>query len=100
MKRDGGLTLLSNADRESASELFDKLAKYGLFVIGGGELESWLKSLGAAGHGPAWLINVFERMGEDPDVPSYVRPGEGDVWSFLARIKTWFANPSRRGIPA
>jgi hypothetical protein len=58
-----------------------------LFIIPGGELEPWLKNLGCTGHGPTWLINVFEKMGEDPAKADYVRPQDGDVWRFLSEIK-------------
>jgi ABC-type branched-subunit amino acid transport system ATPase component len=99
MKRDGGVEILSESDKEAANNLFDKLAEYGVFVVRKGELESWLPNLGANGHGPAWLIDVFEKMGEDPESPSYLRPSNEDVWSFIGEIKKWFANPIRKGIP-
>lgn len=99
MKRDGGIALLAGADREAIENLFRKLAEYGLFVVPGGELESWLKSLGATGQGPKWLVNMFERMGEDPASSSYIRAGTDDVWAFVRSIQGWFADPNRRGIP-
>jgi hypothetical protein len=100
MKRNGGLELLSGSDREAANNLFDRLAQYGLFVVRRGELESWLPQLSGSGHGPSWLIDVFEKMGEDPDSPSYLRPGTGDVWEFVSTIKGWLSEPNRRGIPS
>jgi hypothetical protein len=100
MKRDGGIDLLTGADRESAENLFDRLSQYGLFVVRRGELESWLKALGATGHGPNWLIDIFGRMGEDPDANGYLKPADGDVWEFMRAIKTWLTDASRRGIPA
>lgn len=100
MKRDGGVSLLSVADREGCNDLFNQLEEYGLFVVRGGELESWLSTLGAEGHGPSWLIEVFERIGEDPDSPDYLRPEEGDVWAFLLKMRDWFFDTSRKGIPA
>ncbi len=100
MKRDGGIALLAHTDREAVENLFRRLGEYGLFVVPGGELESWLKPLGATGHGPLWLVEMFERMGEDPAGAAYVRPGPDDVWAFMGSIKEWFANPTRRGIPA
>jgi hypothetical protein len=100
MKRDGGIDLLSGADRESASNLFDQLDRYGLFVVRSGELESWLKNLGATGHGPAWLITVFEKMGDDPEAIDYLRPENEDVWAFLGQIKKWLQEPNRKGIPS
>ena len=81
MKRDGGLDILEGEDKEAAENLCEKLAEYGLFVVKKGELESWLPSLGASGHGPSWLIDVFQKMGEDPEDQSYLRPGVDDVWS-------------------
>lgn len=98
MKRDGGVDILSSTDRQAAQDLFKNLADYGVFVVPVGEVESWLKGLGAHGHGPSWLINVFEAMGEDPDAPSYIRPADDDVWRFLSTVKSWLVNPSRRGI--
>jgi hypothetical protein len=99
MKRDGGISLLSDTDREGVENLFARLAEYGLFVVPHGELESWLKHLNISGHGPEWLVAMFERLGEDPDTAGYVRPADDDVWQFMRGIKTWFANPNRRGIP-
>lgn len=99
MKRDGGVNVLSGSDKEAANNLFDKLAEYGIFVVRKGELESWLPSLNATGHGPYWLIEVFEKMGEDPDSSHYLKPSTDDVWSFIGEIKKWFDNPDRKGIP-
>lgn len=99
MKRDGGVDILSARDKEGVNNLFDKLADYGLFVVRKGELESWLLNLGARGHGPHWLIDIFEKMGEDPESPNYLKPSNNDVWSFLGEIKKWLINPMRKGIP-
>jgi hypothetical protein len=98
MKRDGGIDILAGQDREAATNLFDRLEDYGLFVVRRGELEQWLSPLGAAGHGPAWLVSVFQLMGEDPNNHQYVRPQRGDVWEFIGRLKAWLTMP-RRGIP-
>jgi predicted ATPase len=100
MKRDGGISILHGQDREACNNLFDQLAQYGLFVVEGGELESWLRSLHASGHGSPWLVDIFEKMGEDPENADYVRPTDGDVWKFLSNIKAWFADPLRLGIPS
>ena len=100
MKREGGLAILSSAEKQAAEDLLTQLRQYGIFVVPGGELESWMKSLGASGHGPAWLIDVFERMGEDPSHPNYIRPDTGDVWTFLRDIRSWLVDPTRKGIPA
>jgi AAA domain, putative AbiEii toxin, Type IV TA system len=99
MKRDGGVTILSGGDKEAANNLFDKLAEYGLFVVRNGELESWLSHLSATGHGPSWLIDIFEKMGEDPESQDYLKPSDTDVWLFFGEIKKWFMNPNKKGIP-
>lgn len=100
MKRDGGLALLNSSEREAANNLFDQLAHYGLFTVRSGELESWLKSLRPSStHSPDWLIEIFEKMGEDPEDPKYVKPGKGDVWDFSREIAKWFLHSSRKGMP-
>ena len=93
------IEILTGQKKEAASNLFDHLAEYGIFVVRGGEIEFWLKSLGSSGHGPHWLIQIFEKMGEDPDAPGYLKPGDGDVWSFIGDVKRWLTNPERKGIP-
>lgn len=100
MKRDGGIEVLAGSDNEAAHNLFDQLAAYGLFVVRGGELEAWLPHLKASGHGPAWLIETFERMGEDPEDANYAKPSDGDVWNFINNVGGWLKNPGRKGIPA
>lgn len=99
MKRDGGIDILSASDKEACSNFLDQLKEYGVFVVKNGELESWLKPLGASGHGSSWLINIFELMGENPAMDNYILPSSGDVWDFLGEIKIWMENPNRKGIP-
>ncbi|MEQ9618497.1 MAG: AAA family ATPase [Deltaproteobacteria bacterium] len=100
MKRDGGVSVLSPTDKEAANNLFDKLADYGLFVVRKGELESWLPGLQGVGHGSDWLIDIFEKMGEDPSLPNYMKPSTNDVWEFVGQIKHWLTNANRKGIPS
>jgi ABC-type cobalamin/Fe3+-siderophores transport system ATPase subunit len=99
MKTQGGISILGDNDNLAASDLLAQLADYGIFVVPSGELECWLKELGAAGHGPGWLIDMFERMGEDPASATYMRPKVDDVWEFISKLKGWLTNPSRKGIP-
>lgn len=99
IKREGGINLLQDDDREAASNLLDKLKEYGLFVVPHGELESWLANLNATGHGPNWLVDIFEKIGEDPDSSDYLKPGASDVWTFLDQINLWFCSTHRKGIP-
>lgn len=101
MKRCGGVDILPPPEREAALNLIDQLGEYGIFVVPGGELESWLPFLGASGHGPSWLVSVFEKMGEDPDSPEYLKPSTNDdVWAFIHKIKAWLVNANRKGIPS
>jgi hypothetical protein len=100
MKRDGGTAILDGPNGEAARGLLAQFVEYGLFIVQGGELESWLKHLGASGHGPTWLIDAFERMGEDPEQSSYIKPSGDDVWEFMSRVRGWLVDPARKGIPA
>ncbi|RZG75453.1 ATP-dependent nuclease [Acinetobacter sp. WCHAc060025] len=99
MKKDGGINILDGQDKEALSNLFEKLAEYGLFVVPNGELESWLNRLNVRGHGPNWLIEIFEKMGEDPYTSEYIKPEDEDVWGFIEKIGHWFLNQARKGIP-
>ncbi|NEW85721.1 ATP-binding protein [Rhodopseudomonas sp. WA056] len=100
MKRDGGINLLTEGDSNVARSLLNQLAEYGLFVVPGGELECWLANLGARGHGPPWLIDIFTKMGEDSKHPDYSKPTTGDVWQFLCNVRGWLIDPHRLGIPS
>lgn len=91
--------MLHGGDKEACSNFLNQLEEYGVFVIRKGELESWLKPLGAAGHGSNWLIDIFTKMGENPDKLDYLKPTAGDVWDFIGVVKTWIDNISRKGIP-
>ncbi len=99
MKRDGGVDILGKGEEETANNLFDQMASYGLFVVRKGELEAWLSQLGASGHGPSWLIEVFDKMGSDSTKPNYLKPSVDDVWAFVDEIKQWLVDPNRKGIP-
>ncbi|WP_369752342.1 ATP-dependent endonuclease [Flavobacterium sp. WC2409] len=99
-KTNGGVDVLDNPDKEACNNLFDQLDEYGIFAVRNGELESWLKSLGTtSNHSPEWLIEIFEKLGEDPSSATYVKPTSGDIWEFIFKIKTWFTNPTRKGTP-
>jgi hypothetical protein len=97
--KERGVAGLQGPDREALEEFLDLLATYGVFAVPVGEVEGWLKGLGVPGKKVAWLIAMLERLGADPADPNYVRPGEGDVWAFLRRIKKWADDPGRKGIP-
>lgn len=98
-KTNGGINVLSTTEKNSANDLFDQLQMYGLFVVRNGELESWLTSLGALGHSPKWLIEIFEKLGEDPTSENYIKPGKDDVWNFIENIGGWLSDTARKGNP-
>ena len=98
-KKNGGIDVLSKAENDAASDYFDQLDAYGAFVVRKGELESWLRQIGIGGHGPSWLVPMFEALGEDPNSCSYVHPAEDDVWAFLDGVSKWLLDPRRKGIP-
>jgi ABC-type cobalamin/Fe3+-siderophores transport system ATPase subunit len=98
-KRNGGIDVLQGQEKEACTNLFDQLAEYGLFVVRGGELECWLKNLGATGHGPKWLIQIFEKLGDDSSSSHYIKPDVNDVWNFISDIKKWLINGNKKGIP-
>lgn len=98
MKTQGGISALPVDIQEGADNLLDQLREYGLFVIKNGELESWLKNLEVSGHGSKWLIDIFEKMGENPELEEYIKPTESDVWMFVKTIGNWLLNPNRKGI--
>ena len=100
IKREGGISVLQARDQEAAHNLLRQLADYGVFIIPGGELESWLRALGITGHGPSWLTAIFERMGDDPNAPGFIAPQAGDVWEFIAQVRQWLVNPNKQGIPS
>ena len=97
--QDGGIELLSGSEKEACQNLFTQLCEYGVLIVPGGELESWLKSLGTTGHGPRWLISMFEKMGDVPDDPDYLTPTGDDVWDLLGLAQEWGSDVNRKGIP-
>ena len=99
MKRDGGIQILDAPTQEACNNFFNQLEEYGVFVVRNGELESWLTNLEASGHGSKWLIDIFEKMGENPEDADYTNPSAGDVWDFLDNVRGWIDNSNRKGIP-
>jgi len=99
MKRDGGVSILTSGDKEACENMFAQLLEYGVLIVPGGELESWIKEVGATGHGSKWLINAFEKMGDTPEAPNFLAPKEGDVWDFIGLANSWLSNNQRKGIP-
>lgn len=98
MKRDGGISILNNSDQEAFTSFLNQLAEYGIFIVPCGEVESWLKHLEASGRKSEWLINIFEKMGDDPTSTNYIIPDHTDVWLFIKNIKTWIVDINKKGI--
>lgn len=98
MKRHGGIECLTGGDKGAASVFFDMLENFGVFVVRGGELESWLSHLDVQREKSRWTVAILERMGHDPAAADYVKPDDHDVWAFLRRVLSWIADPDRRGV--
>lgn len=99
MKIDGGIEILKGQELQTAKDLIEQMNSYGVFIVPNGELESWMKGLNVRGHGPSWLISIFEKIGEDPNSQHYMKPGDDDVWLFMKGIRHWLNEPTRKGIP-
>lgn len=97
-KTQGGLSVLSGAAARTCKDFLEHLAEYGLFIVPGGELESWLPQLGANRSKHTWLYEIFDKMGSDPMQGAYLRPSEGDVWTFMRGVAQWLQDPHRKGM--
>lgn len=97
MKTGGGVDALPAPEKAAANQLFDTLDEYGLFTVRKGELETWLRHLGAVGKKTDWTVDVLDRMGSDAMQPSYLKPSAGDAWDFMRKIIAWVKNPARKG---
>ena len=93
-----GVSALSGDHKADLENLIKQLAEYGVFLVPVGELECWLPQLTRPG-GESWLVQTFQAMGENPDDPKYVKPGDDDVWAFMGSIRAWLHNPKRLGMP-
>jgi energy-coupling factor transporter ATP-binding protein EcfA2 len=98
--KERGISCLSGSELEAAQNLLAQLRKYGIFIVSVGEVEMWLRHLGISGHASRWLIPIFERIGNDPTRPGYVRPDLGDVWEFIRGVAEWIEDPHRLGMPS
>ncbi|MFV8356225.1 ATP-dependent nuclease [Flavobacterium sp. XS1P32] len=98
-KIEGGIEVLEGENKEACENFLNQLDEYGVFIVRNGELESWLKHMKIAGHGSKWLIDIFSKMGENPDSKDYLQPAGNDVWEFIGKIKEWIELPTRKGIP-
>jgi ABC-type lipoprotein export system ATPase subunit len=99
-----GLNAFNESQRRSMETIFfEPLARLGIFIVPGGEVESWLADLLPNQSQPAkeaWLPRIFEALGSDPHGERYAQPREGDVWDFLRKIAQWIGDPRRQGMPS
>lgn len=97
---DDGAILLDAAARAELDTLLGQLRAYGVFVVPNGALETWLQVLGEdKDPKKTWLRRVLTVMGSDRTSPTFVRPGNNDVWQFIRQISLWTNDPHRKGIP-
>ncbi len=99
MKSEGGVSALTTSDRHACQQLLSTLAEYGVFVVPGGELESWLPEMNIQGKKDEWVDNALHNMGSDPTESTYLKPATDDVWYFMKSISQWISNPARKGMP-
>ncbi|THA13733.1 ATP-dependent nuclease [Rodentibacter pneumotropicus] len=99
MKCDGGINLLNGSEKNFCLDFFKNLSDYGCFVVPVGEIERWLENLDIERGKSSWLRNIFDKMGDDPDLDEYIRPTDGDVWDFIGKVAEWINDPNKKGIP-
>ena len=93
-----GLDQLPASERDAGDHLLRDCAEYGVFIVPGGTVESWLSRFNIAGYSFEWLSAMFRRLGSAPTAADYIVPEGNDVWVFLDRIARWLNNPARRGV--
>lgn len=99
--REGSLTPVSELDADTRAELRelrDSCAAYGVFLVPGGAVESWLPELKVNVKKGQWVTAVFDRMGIDSSREDYVGPTDGDVWAFVRGVSDWLTDPDRKGM--
>lgn len=99
MKCDGGVNLLNGSEKDFCLDFFKHLSDYGCFVVPVGEIERWLENLDIERGKSSWLRNIFDKMGDDPDLDGYIKPTDGDVWDFIGIVSKWINDPNKKGIP-
>ncbi len=90
---------LTSKEREIFEHLLMDLARYGVFLVPLGELESWLGPLGLQplDDKSKWFKQALDRLGWDPDTPEYAKPETGDIWDFMRQVNAWILDPHRKG---
>lgn len=93
-----GVQALGQSATETANELINYLARYGIFLVPVGEVESWFSSISVGGPKSEWLTRLFGKIGTFEDDPHYKQPGSDDVWKFLEQIAGWADDSGRDGM--
>ncbi len=92
---------LKASEKKIFASLRKSMAEYGVFIVPVGELEDWLRPLDLKpppGDMKAkWLRDALDRLGQDPEDESYVRPADGDIWDFMRDVNAWILDPNREG---
>ena len=88
--KENGLDILEATEKTKIEHLLTELESYGLFIVPVGQLECWLKGIGAKNeHGSKWLIDLFPKIGSSKEDANYLRPTCDDVWLFIDKIGKW-----------
>lgn len=99
-----GINALTESQKQAMKSTFlGPLSSLGIFIVPGGEVESWLAYLLPDNQRPdkqEWLTTIFDAIGSDPHSERYVWPKDGDVWNFMREIAQWIGDPKRQGMPA
>jgi AAA domain, putative AbiEii toxin, Type IV TA system len=94
-----GIRALQGQDLTRALLFLSELAKFGLFLLPGGDLEhAWLPSLPVPRDKSMWLVNVFMQIGQSEDEAGYLKASSGDIWDFLDGVAAWIDSPNRLGM--
>lgn len=86
---------LSGKAKEDAKQLLSMLASIGIFVVPYGQLEDWRFNNEILNVWKEnWLNAAFEKLGDDPSSPAYLKPNQDEIWGFINGIGKWFVKKS------
>ncbi len=90
-----GIRALSSEYVTSFENLSGVLARFGLFIVPNGALESWLSSPEIDPKKESWFGEILEKIGSETEGQNY----EEDVWKFIQDCVGWLNDPNREGMP-
>jgi hypothetical protein len=94
--KEDGLHGLQGGDRESAETLIAQVKQYGIFIVPGGQVESWLPSIGMNKKKDARVTKILRTLDEQGE-PSEDELDD-DVWGFIGDMIAWIRDTHRRGV--